>query len=49
MQVEYNEATGGAVLMPEEPAPKALSLTDLEIEDEQKKIAAKKEKDDLED
>tara|TARA_B110000285_G_C14748024_1_gene433883 strand:+ start:291 stop:431 length:141 start_codon:yes stop_codon:yes gene_type:complete len=46
LQVDYNDATGAAKLEPEEPAPKALTLTDIEIEDEQKKIAAKKEKDD---
>jgi hypothetical protein len=42
LQVDYNEATGAAKLEPEEPAPKPLTLTDIEIEDEQRKMAAKK-------
>lgn len=45
MQVEYNEATGAAKLEPEEPAPKPITLSDIEIEEEQKRIAAQKAKD----
>lgn len=48
MQVDYNEAIGAPKLEAEEPAPKPLTLTDLEIEEEQKKIAAKKVKDEQE-
>ena len=44
LQVDYNEATGAAKLEPDEPAPKQLTMIDFEIEEEQKKLTAKKER-----
>ena len=48
MQVDYNEAIGAPKIEVDEPAPKPLTLTDIEIEEEQKKMAAKKLQDEQE-